>query len=147
MAFDDTKGITMEGWLDEAASWAIVCTRLIDQRGDMDPTVGMRGVVLAAATIWRTTNGAPSWAKLDVDELRKATREAGLNQYWQDMVIVVVCAFYGFLEQNRLEPWEQTRPILDALKDHVEQATERLVGGLGNYDGDYGGGEAAPMLH
>jgi hypothetical protein len=43
------------------------------------------------------------------------------------MVLLVVCGFYGFLERHELVPFEQTRPILDALTPYVEPATERLT--------------------
>ncbi|MEQ9325555.1 MAG: hypothetical protein RIF41_40695 [Polyangiaceae bacterium] len=131
MMCEVTRGITMEQWLDEAACMAMVCTDLIDGGGDVDPTVGMRGVGLAAATIWRTTNGEPAWGKLDVEELRRATRAAGMDEGWQDMVLVVVCAFYGFLEQHGLVAWEQTRPIIDALAPYAEPATKRIMARVG----------------
>lgn len=127
MMFGDMTGITMERWLDEAMCLSMVCTDLIDSSDEMDPTVGIRGVGMAAATIWRTTGGRPSWGELDVEELRRATREAGMDEAWQDLVLVVVCTFYGFLEQNGLVAYEQTRPVLDALMHYVEPATDRIM--------------------
>ena len=143
MMFGDMTGITLERWLDEAMCLSMVCTDLIDGSEGMDPTVGIRGVGMAAATIWRTTGGKPSWGALDVEELRRATRQAGMDEGWQDLVLVVVCTFYGFLEQNGLADWRQTRPVLEALIDHVEPATERIMARVG--EGNRG--EAASMLN
>lgn len=144
MMFGDLTGMTMERWLDEAACLSMVCTKMIDSSSEMDQTVGMRGVGMAAATIWRTTNGEPSWGKLDVEELRRATREAGMQPHWQDLVLVVVCSFYGFLEHNGLVPWEQTRPIIDALTPFVEPAADRLMAGVAKAEPEH---SATSMLN
>lgn len=118
---------TVRHWLGEADELAISCAREVLGPEGVGETTAILGVRLAACTIWRTTDGAPCWSKLDVEALCDDLTSNHLDADTFDLVIAVVTTFYGFLRDHAYLGKDEAQRIIGQLDPHIQLAVARLA--------------------
>jgi len=119
-------GAAAQRWLEDSTELALAFSHDVQGEHPASNASDVHAICLAAAILWRTSDGQPCWSELDADELLAELERLELQPNARDSVLIAVYTFYCFLAkhghlpreaaaraQDRLVPW--VRPVLEGL--------------------------------
>ena len=117
-----------ERWLRQARELALSYS--LEVQGN-DPEANGSDVTtlhLAAATLWRTSGGAPCWSKFDPDAFRDDLERSGLTTFAIEAMQLTVHTLYCYLARHGLLSPALALAAQDRIVPHVRDLVRRLVG-------------------